>query len=138
MSSVLWFVGAVAVCAVLIYVAYAIEPHWVAKDASRFLTTSETIDHQGKVVSKRREVRGTIMSDGLIMLGKRTMLRTRSSLWRLVGKAPEVRRGRVQYILDTVPADPFGEKLILRVPSSSRLVPRLDALLAGELPPPTG
>jgi hypothetical protein len=137
MSSVLWFLGAVAVCALLFYVAYAIEPHWVAKDGSRFVTTSETIDHQGKVVSKRREVRGTIMSDGLIMVGRRSMLKTRSSLWRLTAKAPEVRRRRQQYILDTVPADPFGEKLVLRVPRSSRLGPRLDALLAGELPPPT-
>jgi hypothetical protein len=137
MSSVLWFVVAVAACALLFYVAYAIEPHWVAKDGSRFVTTSETIDHEGKVVSKRHEVRGTIMSDGLIMLGKRSMLRTRSSLWRISAKAPEVRRGRQQYILDTVPADPFGEKLILRVPRSSRLVPRLDAILTGELPPPT-
>ena len=131
--SILWFVIGVAVCAALLYVAYRIEPHWVAKDGNRFLATSETIDHQGKVVSRRREVRGTIMSDGLILLGKRTMLKTRSSLWQLSGKSPEVRRGRQQYILDTVPADPMGEKLILRVPSGSRLVPRLDALLAGEL-----
>jgi len=137
MSSVLWFVVAVAGCALLLYVAYAIEPHWVAKDGSRFLTTSETIDHQGNVVGKRREVRGTIMTDGLIMLGKRTMLKTRSSLWRLSGKAPDVRRGRQQYILDTVPADPMGEKLILRVPRDSRLVPRLDALLDGGQPAAT-
>ena len=135
MSSVLWVVVAIAACAVLLYIAYVIEPHWVAKDGSRFLTTSETLDHDGHV-GKRREVRGTIMSDGLIMLGKRTMLRTRSSLWKLVAKSPDVRRGRALYILDTVPADPFGDKLILRVPRSSRLIPRLDALLAGQLPPP--
>ncbi len=89
MSSVLWFVGALVVCAALVYLAYRIEPHWVAKDASRFLTTSETIDHQGKVVSRRREVRGTIMNDGLIMLGKRTLVKTRSSLWR---PGPRARR----------------------------------------------
>ena len=65
--------------AALLYLAYRIEPHWVAKDGSRFLTTSETIDHEGKVVSRRREVRGTIMTTtALIMLGKRSMLRTRS------------------------------------------------------------
>jgi len=129
MSSVLWFVVAVAVCALLLYVAYAIEPHWVAKDGSRFLATSETIDHEGKVVSRRREVRGTIMSDGLIMLGKRTMLKTRSSLWRMAAKSAEVKRGRLLYILDTVPPDPMGEKLILRIPRSSKLVPRLDSLV---------
>jgi hypothetical protein len=132
--SILWFVIGVAVCAALLYAAYRIEPHWVAKDGNRFLATSETIDHQGKVVSRRREVRGTIMSDGVLMLGKRTMLKTRSSLWRIVGKAPELKRGRMLYILDTVPPDPMGEQLILRIPHSSKLVPRLDALV----PPPAG
>jgi hypothetical protein len=127
--SILWFVIGVGACAALLYLAYVIEPHWVAKDGSRFLTTSETIDHQGKVVSRRREVRGTIMSDGLIMLGKRSMLKTRSSLWRIAGKAPERKRGRLLYILDTVPPDPMGEQMILRIPSSSKLVPRLDALV---------
>ena len=63
------------------------------------------------------------------MLGKRTMLRTRSSLWRMAGKSPEVKRGRLLYILDTVPPDPMGEQLILRIPRSSKLVPRLDALV---------
>ncbi len=127
--SILWFVLGVAACAALLYLAYAIEPHWVAKDGSRFLTTSETIDHEGKVVSRRREVRGTIMNDGLIMLGKRSMLKTHSSLWRVAGKAPEIKRGRLLYILDTVPPDPMGEQMLLRVPRSSRLVNRFDALI---------
>jgi hypothetical protein len=87
------------------------------------------------VVTRRREVRGTIMSDGIIMLGKRSMLRTRTSLWRVVGRQPEVRRGRLRYVLDTVPRDAFGEQLVLRVPAKSRLVPRLEALLAGQARP---
>ena len=48
MSSVLWGVGAIVVCAVLLYVAYAIEPHWVAKDGRSFLTTSEVVDETGR------------------------------------------------------------------------------------------
>jgi hypothetical protein len=132
MSNVLWFAGVAVVCAGLFLLAYVIEPHWVDKSGHRFLTTSETIDHEGKVVTRRHEVRGTIMSDGLIMLGRRTMLRTRSSLWRLVGKQAEIRRGRLRYVLDTVPRDEMGEQLVLRVPRSSKLVPRLDALLPAE------
>ena len=132
MTSVLWFAGVLVACAGLLYLAYTIEPHWVAKDGTRFITTAETIDHDGKVVTRRREVRGTIMSDGLIMLGKRTVLRTRSSLWRLVGKQPGIRRRRLRYVLDTVPRDEFGEQLVLRIPARSRLVPRLDALLADQ------
>ncbi len=132
MSSVLWFAAIGLICAGFFYLAYTIEPHWVDKSASRFLTTSETINHEGKVVTRRHEVRGTIMSDGLIMLGRRTMLRTRSSLWRLVGKQPEIRRGRLRYVLDTVPRDEMGEQLVLRVPVKSRLVARLDALLPAD------
>ena len=33
------------------------------------------------------------------------------------------------YVLDAVPPDPFGEQLVLRVPRSSPLVGRLDALV---------
>jgi hypothetical protein len=135
MSSLLLFAGMLVGCAVLFYLAYALEPHWVAKDGARFLTTAETIDHEGKVVTRRREVRGTIMSDGLIMLGKRRMLRTRTNLWRLVGKQPEVRRRRLRYVLDAVPRDEFGEQLVLRVPVKSRLVPRLESVLAQQIRP---
>ncbi len=135
MTSVLWVVGLVVICAGLFYLAYTIEPHWVAKDDSRFLATAETIDHEGKVLTRRREVRGTITSDGVIMLGRRTAWRTRTTLWRLVGKQPEVRRRRLRYVLDSVPRDELGEQLVLRVPTKSRLVPRLEALLAMQTRP---
>ena len=54
MSALLWFLGAVAVCAGLLYLAYRIEPHWVAKDGSRFLTTAELIDRIGRNGRPRR------------------------------------------------------------------------------------
>jgi hypothetical protein len=128
MARVVWFVVGVAACVGLVYLGYRIEPHWVAKDGSRFLTTSQVIDHEGRAVSRRREVRGTIMGDGLVMLGHRSMLRTRSSLWRVVAR-DDPPRGRSRFVLDPVPADPFGEQLVLRVPRSSRLVAQLDALV---------
>jgi len=130
MSSVLWIVGAVAVCAALLYVAHVMEPHWVAKDGSRFLTTSEVVDRTGRTLGRRREIRGTIMGDGTIMLGKRSLLRTHSSLFRVRGKSPQVSRGRQQYVLEQVPPGPDGELMILRVPRSSRLTATFDDLAA--------
>jgi hypothetical protein len=130
MSSLLWAVLAVAVCAGLLYAAYAIEPHWVAKDGTRFLTTSEVVDRYGASLGRRREVRGTIMSDGTIMLGKRSLVRTRSTLFRVRGKSPQVSRGRQQYVLEQIPPDPDGDLMILRIPAQSPLVARFDALAA--------
>ena len=47
-----------------LYLAYRIEPHWVAKDGRRFLTTAEQIDRFGDSVGRRREVRGAFLQDG--------------------------------------------------------------------------
>ena len=128
MSSVLWGVGAVAVCAVLLYVAYAIEPHWVAKDGRRFLTTSEIVDRHGATVGRRREVRGTLLGDGTVMLGKRALMRTKRARYRVRGKSPQVSRGRQQYVLEEVPDDPMGDLLILRIPIKSVLTATFDEL----------
>jgi hypothetical protein len=131
MSSVLWALGAIVVCGALLYAAYAIEPHWVAKDGRRFLTTSELVDRHGTTVGRRREVRGTILDDGTLVLGKRTMLRTRTSVFRIRGRTPLAARGRNQYVLEAVPPDPDGDLLILRVPQKSRLSATFDDLVRG-------
>ena len=107
MTSVLWIVGAVVVCLGLLYVAYSIEPHWVAKDGRRFLATSEIVDRHGTPVGRRREVRGSIRDDGTVVLGKRALLRTRqhasSACAASRRRSP---RGRQQYVLEPVPPDP--------------------------------
>lgn len=129
MSTWLWAVGAVVLCAGLFYLAYRIEPHWVAKDGRRFLATSVLVDASGKVVGRRREIRGTIMSDGTLLLGKRTMLKTRTTVHRLRARSPEISRRRAQYVLEQIPPDPDGDRLLLRIPVGSELVPTLDSML---------
>jgi len=131
MSSVLWAVGAIVVCGGLLYVAYAIEPHWVARDGRRFLATSELVDRHGTTVGRRREVRGRLVGDGTLVLGTRTMMRTRASVFRVRGKSPQTTRGRDQYVLEEVPPDPEGGLVILRIPRASRLVPLLDEMVGG-------
>ena len=131
MTSVLWIVGAVVVSLGLLYVAYSIEPHWVAKDGRRFLATSEIVDRHGTPVGRRREVRGSIHDDGTVVLGKRALLRTRHTEFHLRGKSPQESRGRQQYVLEPVPPDPAGDLMILRIPHDSRLTARLDAMAEG-------
>ncbi len=128
MSELLWTFGAIAVCGGLVYLAYRIEPHWVSKDGARFLTTSESIDRFGNVVGRRRELRGSFLPDGGIVLSRRNLMRSTSRVWRIRAKSPRPPGGKQLYILSAVPPDPDGNLLTLRVPSSSRLVAMLDEL----------
>lgn len=128
MSDLLWTVGAIAGCAGLFYLAHRIEPHWVAKDGSRFLTTAQTIDRFGQLVGRRREVRVAILPDGGLLVARRSIVRAQSSLWRVRAKSPKPPAGRQVYLLHSIPADPDGEMLAVRVPNKSRIVPALDEL----------
>ena len=124
-----WVIGAFAVCIAMLVVAQRMEPHWVAKDDQRFLTTSDLVGRDGHAIASRREVRGVIASDGTITLSTRRFMRTRKSEWRLRSKSPTTDRGRALYLLDPIPPDPAGDTMILRVPTSSRLGPMFDALI---------
>jgi hypothetical protein len=128
-SALLWFLGTVAVCGGLLYLAHRIEPHWVANDGSRFLTTAQLIDRSGAPVGRMREVRVLLMPDGTLMVSRRSIWRTRSGIWRIQAKAPNPPRGRQLYLLRPMPAEPMDDFLTLRVPAKSRIVPTLDALV---------
>jgi hypothetical protein len=129
-----WFLGAVVVCGGLLYLAHRIEPHWVAKDGTRFLTTAQPIDRSGASSGRVREVRVAILRDGELMVSRRSLLRTRSGVWRIQAKAPTPPRGRQLYLLRPVPDDPMDDLLTLRVPATSRVVPTLDGLVPAPSP----
>jgi hypothetical protein len=129
-SALLWFLGAVVVCGGLLYLAYRIEPHWVAKDGTRFVSTGQLIDRStGAANGRVREVRVVILGDGGLMVSRRSFLRTKSGIWRVQAKSPSPPGGRELYLLGPVPADPMDDLLTLRVPAKSRVVPTLDALV---------
>ena len=133
MSSVLVFVGAVAVCIGMLVVAHRIEPHWVAKDGMRFLTMSESVDRFGTVIGRRREVRGTVLPDGGLMIAHRSLLRSSGKVFRVQAKSPNPPNGREMYVVEQVPPPADGSMLVLRLPANSPMVPVLDRLA-----PPTG
>lgn len=128
MSTLLWSVGAIAVCVGLLYLAHRLEPHWVSKDGTRFLTTCEPIDRWGSVTGRRREVRGAIMPDGGLTLAQRSIVRSTSSVWRVRAKSPHPPRSREIYLLSAIPPAGDGSLLALRVPAGSKLVGILDDL----------
>lgn len=129
LDDVLWVTIPLVVCAAMIYAAVRIEPHWASKDGTRFLTTAEVIDGRGEATERRREVRGAIRNDGVVMLARRSLLRTTTQEMRVAAKSAHPPRRKAVYLLDTIPPSSDGAKMALRLPASSRAVAHLDALL---------
>jgi hypothetical protein len=128
MTSWMLFIGAVALCIGMLVLAHRIEPHWVAKDGTRFLTMSEPVDRFGSVTGRRREVRGTVLPDGGLMLRQRSLVRSADTVWRVHARSPQPPAGRRLFLLQAVPPAPDGSMLVLRLPAKSPLVPVLDRL----------
>ena len=132
MTELLLFVVVAAVCIGMVVLAIRIEPHWVAKDGSRFLTTAQPMDRLGRIIGRRREVRVSFLPDGRLMVSRRALVRSSSAVCRLEAKSPHPPKGRQVYLLRTMAADDDGELLALRVPAKSKVVPALDELVPQE------
>ena len=128
MSDVLWLLGTVAVCGGMFLLASRIQPHWVAKDRSRFLTTAQAIDHSGHNIGRRREVRVAFLDGAELLVSRRSIVKTKNGVWRVVARSPRPPRGRQVYLLREVPPDPDGDLLALSLPANSKVVPSLDAI----------
>jgi hypothetical protein len=121
--------GIVVVCGGMYYLSTRIEPHWVAKDQSRFLTVAQELDRHGLPIGRRRDVRVHFDPGGeALIISRRSLLRANPATWTIKSKSV-ARRGRNVYVLR--PASPDGDvaMLALRVPQRSKVVPRLDGLL---------
>lgn len=124
-----WLVLAIAGCVGLVWLAYRIEPHWVSKDGHRFLCNAQQLSPQGTVEGRARETRVTVLPDGSIHLATKRYMRRRQSVWKLASKSDDPPRRREVYLLRH--RDPAEGMVALRLPSNSRAVPVLDALLPG-------
>jgi hypothetical protein len=121
--------GIVVMCGGLYYLSTRIEPHWVAKDESRFLTVAQELDHHGLPLGRRRDVRVHFDPGGeALLVSRRSFVRPSPAVWTVKSKQA-TSRGRYVYLLR--PASKVGDValLALRVPQRSKVVPRLDALL---------
>ena len=116
MSEFLLFVLVAAVCVGMVVVAIRIEPHWVARDGSRFLTTAQPMDRLGRIIGRRREVRVSFLPEGRLMVSRRALVRSSSAVCRLEAKSPHPPKGRQVYLLRTMAADDDGELLALARP----------------------
>ena len=134
MVAAAWFdalglIGILGACAGLYYLSSRIEPHWVSKDQSRFLTVAQELDQQGLPIGRRRDVRVHIDDESdALLVSRRSMLRPNSGVWTVKSRS-EGGRGRNVYVLRPASGSTDVPFLALRVPQRSRVVPRLDELL---------
>ena len=128
---VLGLIAVVAVCGGMLYVANRIEPHWVAKDQRRFLTVAHDIDQFGLQAGRKHEVRVHVDPDNdALLIRGRSLVRPSSGVWMVHAKAPEPPKGRAVYILKKVSGTSVADTMALRLPENSKMVPRLEELLA--------
>ena len=66
---------AIVVCGGLFFIASRMEPHCVAKDGTRFITTSQLIDRVGETIGRRREVRVALLPDGGLLVSRRSIIK---------------------------------------------------------------
>jgi hypothetical protein len=120
-------IGILAACGGLYYLSSRIEPHWVAKDRSRFLTVAQELDVHGLPIGRRRDVRVHLDNESeALLVSRRSMLRPGSGMWTVKSKSTS--RNRNVYVLRPASPDDTG-LLALRVPQKSPVIPRLDELL---------
>jgi hypothetical protein len=125
MSPILQFVIVVVIATAMAWYGFKMEPHWVSKDGARFICRGQLIGVQGREVGRPRDYRCEIRPDGTVAAGRRTFLGRDDGIWKLMGRAPEQPRKRAVFLLSGGYAG--AEVLVLRLPSSSRAVPLLDA-----------
>ena len=126
---VVGLIGILAACGGLYYLSSRIEPHWVAKDQSRFLTVAEELDQHGIRIGRKRDVRVHIDEESeALLVSRRSFLRPSSAVWTIKSRST-ISRNRNVYVLR--PASPTTDiaYLALRVPQRSKMTPRLDRLL---------
>lgn len=120
---------AVAICAGLLYVAYRLEPHHVSKRGDRFLCTGQWISPGGDTDGRKREVWVVVLGAGQLQVDVKRRMRHDVTNWTLEGKAASPPPHRAVYVLRTINALGSTERMTIKVPSRSRAVAILDAML---------
>jgi len=127
---ILGFVAIFAVCVGMLYLANRIEPHWVAKDRQRFLTSAHELDQFGLPMGRKHDVRVHVDPDSdALVIRRRSIVRgSGSGVWYVRAKSPQPPRGREVYVLKSA-SDNAAPAMALRFPKKSKMLPRMDELL---------
>lgn len=126
----LWAALGIAGMGLLAWLGFRIEPHWVSKDAHRFLCTGQLMSHLGEPVGRWRETRVIINSSGDAQVDQKRFLRRNSSMWSVSAESPEPPRRRVVFLLRGHTADGQSAMLALKLPTKSRAIAVLRQAMA--------
>lgn len=124
-----WLVLAIAVCVGAGWIAFHMEPHWVSKDGTRFLTVGQKLDDHGQQLTRWREMRVIVARNGRIEVEEKRFMRRHVSYWTLEAEAPEPPRRKAVFVLRG--HNDLGTPILLslRMPARSRAVETLRPLL---------
>ena len=153
MGSFLLFAGVIAVCGLMLWASYKMEPHWVSKDGERMICYGQCLSRGGRSVGRWREMRiSKIRPDTLEVRPRRGPLSSetpgarsagsiagglvrrrgpKTSHWKVAGKTETPLRNRVMYILDGNTDPNLPDLIAIRLPAKSKAIPMLEAMAAG-------
>ena len=126
----LGFLLTVTIGGLLVWLVLRMEPHWVSKDAQRFICRAQLIDDRGNTHGGWNEYRFRITPDGLVAGTRRSMFsRSTGGGWKVMARSDDAPLRKAVYLLQ----DPIdaNKMIALRMPASSRAVNTLDDLLPG-------
>lgn len=114
----------ISALAALVWLGRRHEPHWVDRDGSRFISRARILDSRGGRPGRWQPVRGGVGRSALVLQPGFTGSRTIAGTYTVLGRAADDHHGHVLYTLQ-------GDRLaLLRIPRTSPLVERLDAMSA--------
>lgn len=125
----LWFALAIAVCALLAWIGFRIEPHWVSKDGQRFLCAGQRLTVKGDPLGRWRETRVILYDDGRVQVDQKRFMRRSSTHWKVSAEATDPPRGKAVFLLEGFDAQAAPILLALRLPADSRAIPRVRPLI---------
>jgi hypothetical protein len=150
MGSFLLFAAVVAVCLLMLWASYKMEPHWVSKDGERMICYGQCLSRGGQTMGRWREMRINRVQPNMLEVrprrgtlavdtpGSRTagaavggMLKRRapkSSLWKVSGRTETPLRNRVMFVLDGNTDANLPDLIAIRLPKKSRAVSMLDEM----------
>ena len=119
-----WLFGvlALAVMALLAWVGFRLEPHWVSKDGHRFLCSGQLMSPLGQPLGRWRETRVIVDPRGDLQIDQKRMMRRKSSIWRVSAESPDPPKRRAVFLLTAHHSGGQTDMLALKLPADSRAI----------------
>jgi hypothetical protein len=119
-----------ALCVLLGWLGFRVEPHWVAKDGRRFVCNGQRLNGRGEPQSRWRETRVVVDESNQVRVGQKKLLKHRESVWKVASRSGSPPRGKEIFLLTGTGDDGQPAMLALRFPKKSRAIPTMEVALA--------